>query len=144
MWNSALVSTASGGMLFLPSYLFPHTCPAPSATCFSSATLLPTPTLLIVLNIYTSLSFFSNSAPSLPSSHTPFSPCYTPTLGHSRCLCLAPSLLFQSTPTRFSPRITLSAPPTADGGPLSPCLQLLEIPRLCPFLFHPPATLRSG
>ena len=28
MWNSPLVSTASGGMLFLPSYFFPHTCPA--------------------------------------------------------------------------------------------------------------------
>ena len=28
MWNSPLVSTASGGMLFLPSYFFPHTSPA--------------------------------------------------------------------------------------------------------------------
>ena len=28
MWNSPLVSIASGGMLFLPSYFFPHTSPA--------------------------------------------------------------------------------------------------------------------
>ena len=34
MWNSPLVSTASGGMLFLPSYFFPHTCPAPLCNLF--------------------------------------------------------------------------------------------------------------
>ena len=28
MWSSPLASTASGGMLFLPSYFFPHTSPA--------------------------------------------------------------------------------------------------------------------
>ena len=54
------------------------------------------------------------------------------------------SCLLVNTYPCFSPRITPVSPPTADARPLSPCLQLLEIPRLCPFLFHPPATLREG
>ena len=37
----------------------------------------------------------------------------------------------------------LVSPLTADAGPLSRCLQLLEISRRGPFLFHPPATLRA-
>ena len=81
MWNSPLVSTASGGMLFLPSYFFPHTCTAPLCNFFVLLLLFsPTPTLLIVLNIYTSVSL-SNSAPSLPSCHTPSLPVTLPLWG---------------------------------------------------------------
>lgn len=103
--------------------------------------LLPTPTLPIVLNIYTSLS------PTL----LPLCLLVTPRLSllhsHSRALQVSmltsSSSLLVSTYPCFSSRITPVSPPTAGTGPLSPCLQLLEIPRLCPFLFHPPATLRA-
>ena len=53
------------------------------------------------------------------------------------------SLLVNTYPS-FSPRITPVSPPTPDAGPLSPFLQLLEIPRLCPLFFHSPATLRAN
>ena len=144
MWNSALVSTASGGMLFLPSYFFPHTCPAHLGNLF----------LLLLL--------FSPPHPSNCSKHLYICLFLSPTL-LPLCLLVTPllsllhshsgalqvsrltsfsSLLVNTYPC-FSPRITPVSPPTADARPLSPCLQLLEIPRLCPFLFHPPATLRA-
>ena len=114
----------------------------PSATCFSSCCSSPHPhpsNCPKYLHIRLFLQLCSLSA---FLSHA-FSPCYTPTLGHSRCLGSLPSLLVNTYPC-FSPRITTVSPPTADAGPLSPCLQLLEIPCLCPLLFHPPATLRAN
>ena len=93
MWNSPLVSTASGGMLFLPSCFFTHTCPAPLCNLFSSCCSSPYPhpsNCPKYLHICLFLQLCSLSA---FLSH-PFFPCFTPTLGHSRCLGLLPSLLF--------------------------------------------------
>ena len=139
MWSSPLASTASGGMLFLPSYFFPHTCPAPLGNLF----------LLLLL--------FSPPHPSNCSKHLYICLFLSPTLlplcllvtpllsllhSHSGALQVSRLTSFYSLPVNtypcFSPRITLVSPPTADAGPLPPCLQLLEIPRLCPLFFHPP------
>ena len=67
---------AVSALLFLPSHL---SCPTLQLVS-PLAALLPTPTLLIVLNIYTSVSL-SNSAPSLPSCHTPSLPVTLPLWG---------------------------------------------------------------
>ena len=116
----------------------------PSATCSPLAALLPTPTLLTVLNIYTCL-FLS---PTLLPLCLLVTPLLSLLHSHSGALQVSrltsfSSLLVNTYPC-FSPRITPVSPPTADAGPLSPCLQLLEIPRLCPLFFHPPATLRAN
>ena len=88
---------AVSALLFLPSNL---SCPPRQLV--SPLALLPTPTLLIILNIYTSVSFFLQLCTLSAFESHPFSPCYMPTLGHCRCLCLLPSLLFQSTPISVS------------------------------------------
>ena len=144
MWNSPLVSTASGGMLFLPSYFFPHTCPAPLGNLFLLSLLFSPPHpcncpkhLYICLFLSpTLLPLCLLVTPLLSLLHS-----HSGALQVSRLTSFS-SLLVNTSPC-FSPRITPVSSPTADARPLSPCLQLLEIPRLCPFLFHPPATLRA-
>ena len=132
-------------MLFLPSYFFPHTCPA------------------LLGNLFLLLLLFSPPYPSNCSKHLYICLFLSPTLlplcllvtpllsllhAHSGALQVSTLTSFSSLPVNtylcFSPRITPVSPPTADAGPLSPCLQLLEIPRLCPLFFHPPAALRAN
>ena len=131
---------AVSALLFLPSHL---SCPPRQLVSLLTA-LLPTPTLLIVLNIYTSVSLSPTLLP-LCFLVTPF---LSLLHSHSGALQVSRLTSFYSLPVNtypcFSPRITLVSPPTADAGPLPPCLQLLEIPRLCPLFFHPPATLRAN
>ena len=145
MWNSPLVSTASGGMLFLPSYFFPHTCPAPLCNLFSSCCSSPYPhpsncPKYLYICLFLSPTLFPLCllvTPLLSLLHS-----HSGALQVSRVTSFS-SLLVNTYPC-FSPRITPVSPPTADAGPLSPCLQLLEIPCLCPLFFHPPATLRAN
>ena len=132
---------AVSALLFLPSHL---SCPA-SATCFSSCCSSPHPHpsncpkhLYICLFLSpTLLPLCLLVTPLLSLLHS-----HSGALQVSRVTSFS-SLLVNTYPC-FSPRITPVSPPTADAGPLSPCLQLLEIPRLCPLFFHPPAALRAN
>ena len=116
-----------------------------SATCFSSCSSSPHPhPSNCPKHLYICL-FLSPTLLPLCFLVTPFLSLlhsHSGALQVSRLISFS-SLLVNTYPC-FSPRITPVSPPTADARPLTPCLQLLEIPRLCPLFFHPPAALRAN